>query len=164
MSSKWPCPRRWFYTLVLGLLFLDLATKQWILNRFHLGESRGVIPGFFHLTYVANDGMAFGLFQGNNLLLGFLACGVLVLAFWMSRNLDWASVEVNLLAAFIVAGAVGNLSDRMRHGHVVDFLDFDLGFYRWPAFNVADSLITVTVCWLVWCSLRGGAKPRPERS
>jgi signal peptidase II len=147
---SWPRPRRWFYTLALGLLVLDLAAKQWILAHFYLGESRPVIPGFFHLTYVANDGMAFGLFQGNNLLLGAAACAVLVFAFWMARDLDWKKTEVNLLAAFIVAGALGNLTDRLRHGYVVDFLDFDLGFYRWPAFNVADSLITITACWLVW--------------
>jgi signal peptidase II len=63
--------------------------------------------------------------------------------------LDWRSLEVNLVGGLIVAGAIGNLVDRIRHGHVIDFVDVYVNEWHWPSFNVADSAISVSMAWII---------------
>ena len=155
--GAWPRPLFWISLSVL--LALDQVSKGWFIRHYQPGSSVPVIPGFFSLTYVRNDGMAFGLFQGNNLLLGLLACLILILGLYYSRFLNWRLLEPNILGALFLAGAAGNLIDRFRHGYVVDFADFYLGNWHWPAFNVADSCITVMVVWLfVRMTIPGGTR------
>ena len=142
----------WF----LGLIVLDQVTKQAVLNQFVLGESRSIIDGFFSLTFVLNRGVAFGMFADHEpnvrlILLGlsaFVALGVLVYVLLESAN-DWFARRA---LVFVLAGAVGNLADRIRIGAVVDFFDFYIGSFHWPAFNVADSAIFIGVAVLI---LRG---------
>ncbi len=148
-KRKYPQPL--FYALALVLYIFDQLTKAWILRDFWLGKSEEVIPGFLYWTYVRNDGIAFGMFQGNNLLMGILVCCVCGLAIWWGTQLKWEFRIVNILAALIAAGAIGNLTDRFRLGYVVDFVDADLGFMRWPAFNVADSAICIAMLLMVYC-------------
>ena len=145
-------PRLLFFALAVGIYAADQITKVLVDRSMVLWESRPVISGFFNLTYVANDGIAFGLFQGNNLLLGCMAAAILAAAIYYARQLDWAKLEVNILGALITAGALGNLTDRIRKGYVIDFLDFHLAGHHWPAFNIADSCITCSVAWLLYRS------------
>jgi signal peptidase II len=158
-----PRPLIWFYVVFAAVLGSDQWTKAWILGRLtHPGDGQTVIPGFFDLTFVTNTGIAFGLFQGRNGLLAIVVVAILAFGFWMTRDLDWKKMETNLLAGFIVGGAIGNLIDRLRFGYVVDFFDFNLGIMRWPAFNIADAAISCSVVWILGRILLDGVKTRPS--
>jgi signal peptidase II len=104
-----------------------------------LGESRVITP-WFYLTFVANSGSAFGLFQGNNRALLILALVILGALLYGARGLsERGGFPGALGVALVLGGAVGNVLDRMHYGQVIDFLDFRI----WPVFNLADSAITV---------------------
>ena len=151
----------------LPLYALDQATKWWIVNNFAPHEQRTVIPDFFDLCYFMNTGAAFSIGTGKNLffiILSFVALiGVLVYyargAFREPLN-RWGTV-------FLVAGILGNLTDRLIHGHVVDFLLFDLHVRfanPWPAFNVADACILTAVGLFILASfIYGPEKPPPAK-
>jgi signal peptidase II len=122
-----------------------------------------VIPGFFNLTYIQNPGAAFGLF-GNiteTLRLAILI-GISLLAFviliYMYVKVKEKDNLVLIPIAMIIGGALGNLIDRIRLQRVIDFLDFYMGRYHWPAFNVADSAITAGTMILVFTILFSGRK------
>lgn len=110
-----------------------------------------VVAPFFNLVLVWNPGVSFGMFGGDEalepwILVGLalvIAAGLLV---WLSRERDRASA---LAIGLVLGGAIGNVIDRLRHGAVVDFLDFHLSGYHWPAFNLADSAIVVGALLLV---------------
>lgn len=140
---------RLYHLLIALMIFtLDQVTKAVVEASIPLYEVRTVIPGCFHLTHVKNRGAAFGIFadspsEGKIMMLVFLsvlALAVVVTLLW--RNQPTAR-RMGLGLALILGGAVGNLFDRLAHGSVVDFLDFYLSSYHWPAFNVADSAIVV---------------------
>jgi signal peptidase II len=131
-----------------AVLVLDQATKALILKHLPLGDSIPVIPGFFDLTHVHNPGGAFGFLSGvsaevRSLLfvaVSLLATGLILYFYWQTPiRQRFLAVGLSLL----FGGAVGNLVDRIRFGIVVDFLDLYAGELHWPAFNVADSAITV---------------------
>jgi signal peptidase II len=113
-------------------------------------HSIAVIPGFFNLTHIRNPGGAFGFMaagsQGlrNLLFLGVSALAMGLIVFFY-RSTPKTHPALASALAMIFGGAVGNLIDRLRFGEVVDFLDLYLGAYHWPAFNVADSAITVGI-------------------
>jgi len=137
----------------LAVLLLDQMTKLWVVSRFALHESQPLISGFFNLVHVRNRGMAFGIMNrpgpdwGFTLLLGATLAAVGLLLFWF-YSLKPKDRGLVLPLSLILGGAVGNLLDRIRTGEVIDFLDFYIGPYHWPAFNVADSAITVGTLWL----------------
>lgn len=152
-------PARAFYLLLVGaILLLDQGSKWMVAHSLALGETRRVIPGLFNLTHLQNRGAAFGLFAdfSSPWVLGFLiafSAAVLVLLgtwLWRGPGSRWAGWGL----ALILGGALGNLFDRLRTGQVVDFLDFHLGAYHWPAFNLADSAIVVGVAVLMGEVLR----------
>ncbi len=130
--------------LMAGILVaVDQAAKYLVRARFFPGETFSLTP-FLHLTYLTNTGVAFSMFQGKNLLfagLGLVAVAVFLL--WYFRNRSSLTAAARTAFFLIIAGAVGNLIDRLVHGHVVDFIDVGIGRYHWPSFNVADSCITV---------------------
>lgn len=144
--------------LLVGVA-LDLGTKQLILEYLPLGSQIPVIKGFFNLVHVHNRGAVFGLMGSWSLdyLRVFFVCTTLIVLAVVGY-LCWRLPEDQGLAALgyslIMAGALGNLVDRVRFGEVVDFLDFYWGRYHWPAFNLADSLICVGAGILVWVILR----------
>ena len=151
-------------TIVMsGIIIVDQVSKFYIQQTLELHQSFVIIDGFFNLTYIRNPGAAFGILadHGNGIRtlfltgVGFLA--VLLLAFYFNRSPEEAWVS-HLSFALILGGAFGNLLDRIRLGEVVDFLDFYLGKFHWPAFNVADSSISVGLTLLVIFSFtkRGG--------
>jgi len=138
---------------VLAVLALDQATKYLIATRLPLYETKPVISGFFNLVHIRNKGMAFGILNrpgmdwGSLLLLGATLGAVGLMIFWFYR-LKSEERGIVFPLSLILGGAVGNLVDRIRLGEVIDFLDVYIGSYHWPAFNVADSAITVGTLWL----------------
>jgi signal peptidase II len=135
---------------VLGLviLALDQVTKVIVEQRFYLGESIPVLP-FFSLTYVRNQGAAWGMLQGAHYFLaGFAVVALVVIGvFW--RRLFGNDRRFLPLVGVLFAGIIGNLIDRVRLGYVVDFLDFHWGSYHFPCFNVADSAICLSVFGII---------------
>lgn len=137
-----------YYIIVLLTIALDQLTKLWILRTFDLYEVKEIVPGVFNLVYVTNSGAAFSMLAGvdspwrHYFFLGIgIAAGIgLTIAYYRYRS---SHRGYGIALALIAGGALGNLIDRLRYGSVVDFLDFYLGTYHWPAFNVADSAICV---------------------
>ena len=123
-----------------------------------LHENLEIIPGFFALTYIRNAGGAFGLLAGEAtrtrafffLAVSGLALGVIV---YLYTKLPPGKPWITAALAMIFGGALGNMVDRLRFGEVVDFLDFHIGTVHWPAFNVADSAISVGAGILFFCAL-----------
>lgn len=147
----------------LPLYLLDQATKLAVLATIPPGAEIPVMPGFFNLVHVYNTGAAFGFGRNNNtffLVLSLLAfLGILI--FWIRGA--FVENQTRWTVAILLAGVAGNLTDRIFHGHVIDFLDFILPFYgHWPAFNVADSCICIAAVLLVWQSFRADS-PAPDK-
>ena len=129
--------------LLLGLavIFLDQLTKQYIRSAFVCGESLPVIDGLFNLVYVRNDGAAWNMLSGHNLVLILISVVVLILLVIYRRSFLQEQFSHTVLLGLMIGGIVGNLIDRIRFGWVTDFLDFQFGTYHYPSFNVADSTI-----------------------
>ncbi len=104
-----------------------------------------VIPGFFNIVYSVNSGAAWGMFEGHSVLLALLAIIVIGMIVLLRRHLELDKPFMQVSFGLMLGGIVGNLVDRAVFGYVIDFLDFDLGFYRWPTFNIADCGIVVGV-------------------
>lgn len=147
--------RIWKMTLlIIGIILLDQFTKAAIQSNFQHGESMTILDGFFNLTYVRNPGAAFGFgAQASDtfrkilfLVVPVLACFWLIWLIWTHREKHWLSC---LTYSLIFSGAVGNLIDRFSYGYVVDFFDFYLGAKHFPAFNIADSAISIGGFFLV---------------
>ncbi len=139
-----------FFVIIFTIIGADQATKLWVVHSFSLYESKEIVPGFFSLTYLVNNGAAFSMLAGQPALwrqVFFISAAMAALIFiWVAqrsfgRQSPWYSVALALIAG----GAIGNLIDRIRQGSVVDFLDFYFSTYHFPAFNVADSAITIGV-------------------
>ena len=145
--------------LVAGITILvDQGTKEIVLHAFSLHESLEIIPGFFSLTHIRNTGGAFGLWAGEatwlrTLFFLVVSCLALGIIFYLYTRITHYKAWTAVALAMIFGGALGNLIDRLRFGEVVDFLDFHIGTMHWPAFNVADSAISVGVGILCWNAL-----------
>jgi signal peptidase II len=149
------------YLLFLGLplLVLDQITKYLVLRNIPYGGEVPVIPGFFSLVHTTNTGAAFGMFQNNNLFFILLAVtAFVVILFLLIRDQTnpkaRLAVTTKISFGLLAGGILGNLVDRVTRGNVVDFLNFYIHQYAWPAFNVADSCICVAVGLLVLTSFR----------
>jgi len=139
--------RFWLTTLLV--LIIDQLSKLWVVNNFIPGESRVVLNKVLWLTYVQNQGAAFGILQGHSWL--FFICAILVIVILVVINSkQHLPATMQVIFGLIMAGAIGNLLDRLRLNYVVDF--FDLGW--WPVFNVADMAIVcggiLLVLKLLW--------------
>ena len=136
---------------IAGLIVVsDQITKALILKSMPLYHSVSVIPGFFNITHIHNPGGAFGFLASQSstlrtivfLLISSLAVG---LVFWFYKQTPKTHPWLASAFAMIFGGAIGNLIDRIRFGKVVDFLDFYLGNLHWPAFNIADSAVSIGI-------------------
>ena len=159
---------RFIFFLSLPLYALDQWTKLMVLRSISPDEPRAVVPDFFNLVNVTNDGAAFGSFRGNNtffIVISAIAFLVVLALLVQRRPRDiWRDASLALL----LAGILGNLTDRLLYGHVIYFLLFDLHIpyaHPWPAFNVADSCISIAVVSFVIHSFWQGKRPaaRPEK-
>jgi signal peptidase II len=145
---------RMLLLVALFIAALDQLTKTWIASSLDLYETVPVIPGFFSLTHITNTGAAFGFMAGKDAwrhtffqVVSVVALGVLIYLF---RSSSARTLSFFWGCALILGGASGNLIDRLRHRSVTDFLDFYVDTLHWPAFNVADSAITLGGVLLAW--------------
>jgi signal peptidase II len=146
VSRKWKIVGAWVGAIVV----VDQITKAIVDRTMPLHHSIPLVDGLFNLTYVRNTGAAFGIFAGSHevfrrpFLIGvsIVAIGFIVV---MLRRLRDDATGLAVALAFILGGAIGNLIDRIVYGEVIDFLDVYWSTYHWPAFNVADSFITIGV-------------------
>jgi signal peptidase II len=143
-----------FYMIALAVILLDRATKLLIIRTLRLGQGIPVIPGFFDIVFVLNPGAAFGFLATlseqvrNPLFILISVVAVILIIFYHTRYLRSHRL-VSVALGLVLGGAVGNLIDRLRYGMVVDFLDVHVGQYHWPAFNVADSAISIGVSLMI---------------
>jgi signal peptidase II len=139
---------RFIVFLSLPLYALDQFTKQLVLRSISPYEARIVVPDFFSLVNVTNTGAAFGSFKGNNvvfIIISVIALAIVTTLLIRPRRPDRLR---DLSLGLLLAGILGNLTDRLLYGHVIDFLLFNLHVRYadpWPAFNVADSCISIAV-------------------
>jgi signal peptidase II len=148
-----------YFLFILVMIALDQAAKFVISRTVELYESRAVIPGFFNITRIHNRGAIFGAFnQSNNQVVfialtaaSLLALGLVVFYFFKTPPSD-RLVKISL--ALIMAGALGNLLDRLTRGFVIDFLDVYVRNAHWPFFNVADSCISVGAVLMLFIFFR----------
>jgi signal peptidase II len=142
---------RWLW-LSMIVFIIDQLTKYWTVHALDLYESYRILS-FFHFTYARNYGAAFSFLgdAGGWQKYLFTAIALLVSAYliYLLKRNSGAQRWSNIALALILSGAVGNVTDRMLFGYVVDFLDFDLGFYRWPTFNVADIAIFIGAVMII---------------
>ena len=153
-----------YFWVMAVIVLADQATKIVVDRWMALHESLEVIDGFLRLTYVRNRGAAFGILSDAELpyqaaLFSLLSLGALVAIGVYAWRLPAENRLPKMALALIMGGAVGNLIDRMRLGYVIDFVDAHIGPHHWPAFNVADSAISIGVVLLVLDMLR---RPEPD--
>jgi signal peptidase II len=132
------------------IVALDQITKAFILQILPLNDSISIVPGLFNLIHIQNPGGAFGFMANHSSgwihsLFLFFTLLALGLIFYFYRNTPPTHPLLAIGFAFIFGGAIGNLIDRIRFGKVVDFLDFYIVNMHWPAFNVADSAVSVGI-------------------
>jgi signal peptidase II len=139
----------------IAVIVLDQITKAVITEKLFMHGSYKVIDGFFSLVYVMNPGAAFGFLAGAPEMFRYLffisvtVLAILLIVYYILKSKSQGVLIVTSLA-LIFGGAVGNLIDRIRFGAVVDFLDFYIGAWHWPAFNVADSAISIGAVLMIW--------------
>lgn len=145
---------RRLYGPCLGVLALDQLTKWLIVTQYGVGETRPILGPVMSFTRRTNTGGAFSVFTGHTWLLTAMALVALVLILRLGPRLVGDCRLALLGLGMIAGGAAGNLADRLRLGHVVDFIDF----HFWPVFNVADTGIVIGVLLLLWLTLAGERK------
>jgi signal peptidase II len=160
---------RWRVAYLLaaaGIYLADQASKAWALRRLRFGDSRTLIDGVVYFSYAENPGIAFGQLQSGGefgrwmlaTLATLAAIGVAVYIVRTTRTDD----RILGACALLLAGIIGNLTDRIRLGHVIDFIDVHIGSFQWPTFNVADASICVGAGLLALdLFLEGRRQPRP---
>lgn len=149
--------------LVLPLYFADQATKWLVLQNIRTDETVPVIPRLLNFVQVHNTGAAFGILKDSNAFFIVLSGAALVVLAVLAWRGTFAGPPMRVGAALLAAGILGNLTDRILHGYVLDFLDVTLPWYgHWPAFNIADSCICVAAGLFILESFLPGKKPLPE--
>ena len=146
--------RAGYLLAAFALYFADQASKAWAVKALRFGDERVVIRGFLQFIYTENPGIAFGHLQEGGsfgrwffvVLAGAAAIAVLYYFFRTPRNDD----RVLGACALLLAGILGNLTDRVRLGYVVDFIVLHAGDYHWPTFNIADASITIGALLLAY--------------
>ncbi len=152
---------KYVFGLLLPLYGLDQLTKLWISQRLPFGFEEPVVPGFFYLVHWGNTGAAFSMFQGQGWFFIILAIAAIITMSWMAWRGHVRDRSSRIAFSLLGAGILGNVTDRLLHGHVIDFLLFYLHVpfaNPWPAFNVADSCICVAAGLLIWQSFRASEK------
>jgi signal peptidase II len=161
--------RRIFYFLfIFTLVAADQLTKAIVAQKIPFLNSKNIIPGFFNLTQIRNRGAIFGFFSQSEsqplyiiLTLASLAALVFVVFYFFKTPTSERLMIISL--SLILAGALGNMIDRIFRGYVIDFMDFYIKKWHWPAFNIADASITIGACFLIFAFFfRKGRKCFPS--
>ena len=151
---------KFVWSLLSLIVVLDQASKVIVDRTMPLNHSIPVIQNLFNLTHIRNTGAAFGIFAWSTAIfrLSFLILfSVFAISFIMRLLWRLSETEKSLIIAltFILGGAIGNLIDRLLYGEVIDFLDFYWSRFHWPAFNFADSFITLGVTITLYRLIKG---------
>jgi signal peptidase II len=145
--------RHWigFFGIAAAVVVADQLSKAWIVAEFPFGEPVEVLGAWLRIWYVANSGALFGLFRDQAILFAILSLGVIALIVWFhGRAVSGSGWLATIALGLLLGGAVGNLVDRVRIGHVVDFVDMGFpGGWRFYTWNVADAAITVSILLLL---------------
>ncbi|MGD0800841.1 MAG: signal peptidase II [Terracidiphilus sp.] len=158
---KFTAPRRLHWLLLISavIIFVDRLTKTWVALRIPMGGAIPVIPRILRITHWTNEGAAFSLFADSAsphavrwALVGFSTLAALIVLVLMVRLGDRITITTFALA-LVLAGALGNIHDRIAYGSVVDFIEVHIFSYHWPDFNIADSAVCIGACLLVLDSL-----------
>ncbi|HET9713002.1 MAG TPA: signal peptidase II [Pyrinomonadaceae bacterium] len=158
--------RAGYLLAAVGLYFADQASKAWAVKTLRFGEERVVIRGFLQFIYTENPGIAFGQLQEGGsfgrwffVVLATLAAAAVLYYFMRTpRNDD----RVLGACALLLAGILGNLTDRVRLGYVIDFIVLHAGDYHWPTFNIADASITIGALLLAYDLIFSHRKTKPQ--
>mgnify|MGYP003589829659 FL=1 len=152
---------RYFLLLSLPLYVADQVTKWLVLQYIGTDESIPVIPGVLNFVQVHNTGAAFGMLKDSNVFFILLSTTALIIVAVLAWKGTFSGILTRVGAALLVSGILGNLTDRLLHGFVVDFLDVILPWYgHWPSFNIADSCICVAaVLFILEGFLPGKSRP-----
>jgi signal peptidase II len=155
----WPV----FLGLAAGIVVADQLTKAWIVSTIPPGTRISIVGDYLRLVHSQNSGALFGMFRENALLFGIasLAVVALIVAYHARSG---RSLYTSVALGLLLGGALGNLTDRLRLGHVVDFVDAGIGDLRWYTFNVADSAISVAILLLILAAIRPSLAGTPEPS
>ncbi|AEH45248.1 lipoprotein signal peptidase [Thermodesulfatator indicus DSM 15286] len=149
--------QKYFFITALAVAIVDQATKIFFQKLLAPGEIKIIIPGFFNLVHVWNPGVAFGFFGNSPHWARYLLMGINLVAatglYWLARN---KARSMQIFCGLVAGGAIGNFIDRFYHSRVFDFLDFHIGPYHWPAFNLADTSITLGVLGLIFIFSKEG--------
>ena len=135
----------WFLPIGLSILALDQWTKHLVRSQLYPNESLPVIPGFFNLVHVQNDGAAWNMLSGQSVVLISISVLALLLLFIFRSHFLRGRFLDPIFLGLLFGGITGNLIDRVLFGQVTDFLDFYIGTHHYPSFNVADSAICVSL-------------------
>jgi len=131
-----------FFGLALSVFVLDQLSKAWLTSRLSPGEVMTVLGDWIRLVYGQNSGALFGLFRDNAVLFGIV----------YHRQVG-SSLYLSIALGLLLGGALGNVTDRLRLGYVVDFVDIGIGDFRWYTFNVADAAISIAIVMLIGAAL-----------
>ena len=143
-----------FFVTLAAVVLLDQFLKAYIGATMNLHESIPVIDGYFNITYVKNPGAAFGFLANSApefrslFLITVTVIAIVLILYFISKNTA-KEIFLTFSLSLILGGAVGNLIDRIRFGEVTDYLDFYISSYHWPAFNVADTAISLGALVLI---------------
>lgn len=145
------------FSIAAVILVLDQATKVWATRLLGYGDELEVLPGFFRLVHWQNTGAAWSLFPGKNQTLALISLAAVIALYFARRHFEAHTKPGQVALGFLFGGILGNLIDRFRMDHVIDFIYFYVqrrggGEAGFPAFNVADSAITCGVGLLLWLS------------
>lgn len=139
-----------FYSVIISIMILfillDQTTKILVKEFLTYGEGLAIIPNFFYLEYIHNEGAAWGMFAGNKfIILGMPLIGIVIFSYLISLG-NLKTKKVYTIGLFLmIAGTIGNYLDRIILGYVIDFLSFRFGSYHFPNFNIADSCLVIGV-------------------
>jgi signal peptidase II len=147
-------PAHWFvfFGLAITVFALDQLSKAWLTSRLSPGEVMTVLGDWIRLVYGQNSGALFGLFRDNAVLFGIVSLVVIGLIVLYHRQAG-SSLYLSIALGLLLGGALGNVTDRLRLGYVVDFVDIGIGDFRWYTFNVADAAISIAIVMLIGAAL-----------
>jgi|Deesub1362A_J573_1020465.scaffolds.fasta_scaffold01403_8 signal peptidase II len=145
---------KFYYLVILAIFIIDYLTKLWITKKIPPYYTKEIIKGFFNLTHIHNRGAIFGFFANSEnpyifIFLTILSLGAFIFIIYYFLRIPITEKYLKTSLSLILGGAFGNLFDRLLRGYVVDFFDFYIGKYHWPAFNIADSSITIGAIILI---------------
>ena len=166
--------------IAVSVFILDQLTKLWVVNNIapssysfpYHSDVIEVIKNFFYIVHIGNEGAAWGIFAGHRKILTLLAIVAIFAVFKFRHSLELNRKSMQFAFGLLIGGVLGNLVDRIQHGHVIDFLDFHFGFTiplilpngRYPAFNIADCGIVIGVFSYMIISLTQSSKDEENQA